>query len=360
MNYKISFCDACDESIPEREFLQQQTTIQNGRLYCRKCAPPAPRERSSVPGVLVLTILATMLGLIGLGYAGFEAKGLADEALRTQRAALAAANGDLSALAVRQDTALQQAHAADIKIAELELRVLATTNSSAENVKELGRKLDEESQAWRGALDQRLEQLEARVNAVLGPMQQQTQLSREDLAGQKATLESLKAEMGIVRELATQRAAPLPAGPAAEPPKPAEPMAAEPAVNEREINALILKLGDIDPGQRYTAVTELGRYTGPRVVSALEGLLKDPEEYLRVAVVQNLRQLGSKNSLPLILGALRDADPFVRSAAKAAFEGMAGTRLSFDPEATPRERETSVKEAEVWWEANKARVLGGS
>ncbi len=359
MNYKISFCDACDESIPERDLLQQQTTIQNGRLYCRKCAPPAPRERSSVPGVLVLTVLVSMLGLIGLGYAGFEALGKTDDTLDTHKGLLTEATADLSALAGRHDDAVQQARVAEEKLAALELRQLTDANLIAQHEAELGRKLDEESKAWRASLDQRLEQLEARVTAILGPLQLQNQQSREDLAGQKATLEGLKAEIGIVRELAAVRAAAQPVAPGVESTKSAEAVPTEPAVDEREINAFILKLSDVDPGQRYTAVTELGRFTGPRVVSALEGLLKDPEEYLRVAVVQNLRRLGSKTSLPLILAALRDADPFVRSAAKAAFETMAATRINYDPEATPREREAAVKETEAWWESNKVRVLAG-
>ena len=356
---KIFFCDACNESIPQRDFSQHRITIEGGKLFCPKCAPMSQDTQQGASAALVATLLLLVVALIGMGFWGWQLIDSLRADLTRAQLSLVDAGNVAGVTANRLDTALASLQNSEATISELKAAVTGLRDASQQRYAELDRRLGTESDAARATLDERLGTLDAKITAALGELRTQTQGTREDLAGQKAGLEGLKAALEVVRELAATK--PQPAAVSAAPAGVAvvEPSARS-AVEEREVNALLLQLSDTDPGQRYTAVTELGRYSGVKVVAALEGMLKDSEEYLRVAVVQNLRRLGSKPSLPLILQVLRDGDPFVRSAAKAAFEELASTRLDFDPEASPKDRESSVKNTETWWEANRVRVLSGS
>jgi hypothetical protein len=134
-------------------------------------------------------------------------------------------------------------------------------------------------------------------------------------------------------------------------------------LEEKEINEHISKLSDSDPGKRYSAVIALGHHSGERVVKALEAMLApdpDPEDYVRVAVIQRLRELGRPSSVPHVIGCLRDADYFVRVAARGALRSLTGTKMEFDPDGSPSEREDKVKNWERWWEENKGKLLSGA
>lgn len=356
---KIFFCDACNESIPQQDFTQHRITIEGGRLFCPRCAPKAHEKPGAAPMALVMMMILLVAALIGLGVWGWQHI----DGLRTQLSSVETALTNTvnvaGSTATRLEAALVSLQNSEAAVTELKAAVTSLRESSQQRCGELDQRMAADADSLRKTLDERLTALDARLGGNLTALQAQTQAAREELAGQKAGLDGLRAALEVVRELAATKAQPAPATVAtAEPTSDSAPERS--AAEEREVNALLLKLSDADPGQRYTAVTELGRYNGAKVVSALEGMLKDSEEYLRVAVVQNLRRLSSRASLPLILQALRDRDPFVRSAAKAAFEELAGTRLEFDPEASPKDREAAVKQAEAWWESNKARVLGGA
>ncbi|MSR74372.1 MAG: hypothetical protein EXS14_02725 [Planctomycetes bacterium] len=356
---KIFFCDACNESIPHKDFSQHRITIEGGKLFCPKCAPIVQEKQRSVPAALVTTVLLLVMALIGMGFWGWQLIDDLRSDLRRAEFSLADVGNVAGVTATRLEAALVSLQNSEASLAELKGAVAALRDSSQQRYADLDRRLGADSDAARAALEERIGVLDAKTSSVLTDLRTQTQSTREDLAGQKAGLDGLKAALEVVRELAATKPLPV-VGPVAPTDAGVAAPLARNAVEEREVNVLLLQLSDSDPGQRYTAVTELGRYSGTKVVAALEGMLKDAEEYLRVAVVQNLRRLGSKPSLPLILQVLRDGDPFVRSAAKAAFEELAGTRLNFDPEASPKDRESTVKEAESWWEANKVRVLSGT
>jgi hypothetical protein len=134
---------------------------------------------------------------------------------------------------------------------------------------------------------------------------------------------------------------------------------AAPTSADAEVDALVAKLADSDPGARYSAVVALGNYRGSKVITALEESITDTEDYVRVAVIRNLRKLSSKSSMPMIIESLRDKDYFVRAAARDALRALSGAEMGFDPDASSAEREAKVKAWEDWWSKNKDRFVKG-
>ena len=70
-----------------------------------------------------------------------------------------------------------------------------------------------------------------------------------------------------------------------------------------------------------------------------------------------LSKLKSMRSVPLMILALRDEDPYVRKASMAALRGITSQDFGFDPEASASQRETRVKQWERWWSENRAKLL---
>ena len=108
---------------------------------------------------------------------------------------------------------------------------------------------------------------------------------------------------------------------------------------------------------RFAATADLGNYMGERVVLALEKMLEDPADFVRKMAIRNLKKLRSVRSVPLIIQAMRDEDPYVRKAAMATLRGITDQNFRFEPEASASKRESKVKEWERWWAANRARLL---
>ena len=94
-------------------------------------------------------------------------------------------------------------------------------------------------------------------------------------------------------------------------------------------------------------------------MAALEQAITDTEDYVRVAVIRNLRKLDAKPSMPMIIESLRDKDYFVRAAARDALRALSGAEMGFDPDASSGERESKVKSWEDWWSKNKDRFVKG-
>ena len=85
--------------------------------------------------------------------------------------------------------------------------------------------------------------------------------------------------------------------------------------------------------RRFAAVMELARFRTPAVVDALEGMLQDPESYVRDGSVRTLRKINAPASIPAIIKALRDDDFFVRASAREALKSMTTADIPFDPNA---------------------------
>lgn len=363
---KIYFCDICNESIPLKDINSNRITIEEGKIFCQKCAPKKARAAERVPGPVLALLAVLILVVVALGVMGWKL--ISDQAaeLESLTASVERLEGSLSDVPTRIEGLGN-----DVDELTKEVRRLGDDLTLAKNeIRSRHDGLDQREKdnhlAQQGAMQTAIERL-------METLQPEIESIKGDVRTLKASLDGtthmkiqvLEEKMQLLQDLITSRGvSPAPGGGTVVPPvvdggdKPKE----EPgeSLEDREINAHIAKLGDPDPGKRYSAVIALGRYTGDRVVKALENMLTpepDPEDYVRVAVIQNLRKLGSATSIPHIIGALRDTDYFVRVAARGALRSLTGAKMDFDPDGPPSDRESKVKNWERWWEENKGKLL---
>jgi hypothetical protein len=172
---------------------------------------------------------------------------------------------------------------------------------------------------------------------------------KTSLAAVEASLAQLKADLDVVRSMRVAAGSGL-GGPESGPTD---------GLPDDSSKDLLSGLKDADPMRRFSAVMELARFRTPAVVTALEGMLQDPESYVRDGSVRALRKINAPSSIPAVIKALRDDDFFVRSSARDALKTMTTMDIAFDPGADAGERESKVREWEAWWNMNQERLLRG-
>lgn len=363
---KIYFCDICNESIPLKDINSNRITIEEGKIFCQKCAPKKVKGRDRVPLAFQLALAAVAVAVVAVGFLSWMgARDLrADrDDLQTQVSALRSevrrAQGAGSSLKDQLGKLAESfAHLADDQktaLAEIRLKVTAAEESA-----------QVENQAVRASIGEIVSDLRNEHEphfSALAVLQERHQALREEHAGVKASVDHL---VGAVQDLRDRLNSGQPVGPGAGEPGPGIAMpeggsgpSGEPPSADAEVDALLAKLADSDPGARYSAVVALGNYRGDKVVAALEQAIADTEDYVRVAVIRNLRKLDSKASMPMIIESLRDKDYFVRAAARDALRALSGAEMGFDPDAASGERESKVKSWEDWWSKNKDRFVKG-
>lgn len=372
---KIYFCDICNESIPLKDINSNRITIEEGKIFCQKCAPKKARSGERVPGPVLAMLAVVLLLVVAFGVMGWKLISDQSEQIRALQASTDSLDASLTGVPDRLK-ALEQ----DLSSLSDSVRTVRDDLQTAKNeITSRHDTLDQRERSNHGkqqeAMQKAIDGLTATLGGeITGLKDKIAAVEVEDIKDLKLTIEVLKEKVDILQDLVTSRGgAPNPGGGVAGddgaggggPPGDvtadgAKGGGAPDTLEDKEINAQIAKLSDPDPGKRYSAVIALSRYTGDKVVKALEGVLKDPEDYVRVAVIQNLRNLGANSSIPHIVQALRDSDYFVRVAARGALRALTGTKMDFDPDASPSERETKVKSWEKWWEENKARLIKAS
>ncbi len=366
---KIYFCDICNESIPLKDINTNRITIEEGKIFCQRCAPKQGRATERVPGPVLAVFTFVVLLLGGVAFMGWKL--LSDQSAELK---------SLSETVDRMQASLSG--------------VPTTLEDTGDKLGRLGgdvHRMGADLASAKSEIRQRHDALDGRVQSAhesqkksLGDAMRQLSISLQgDIDGLKAGLDDLKTnrvnpalvdmevlkeKLDLLQDLVTGLTQPrmAPVEPTPEPAVVAEGPedgGADKALEDAEINRHISKLTASDPGDRYSAVIALGHYSGVRVVKALEGMLTpdpDPEDYVRVAVIERLRELGSPSSVPHVIVALRDADYFVRVAARGALRAITGTRMKFDPDGSPSEREGQIKSWERWWAENKAKLLAST
>jgi hypothetical protein len=355
MPLKIYFCDACNESIPLKDLHSNRITFDAGKIFCAGCAPRRTAAVARIGAGAAIGVLgfAAMVGLAFLG--GRELQRAAGESAAATKTA------------GRLEAELNRLRADAFTRAECE-RLLAPILESAEKVKSALSALDERVRALdersRGAA-QKVERDLAAVAKDLADARAATERagktateSAQAAAALKSALDALAAkseELTRVLNAVVEKGSASPAasagGAGAAPTAPADP-------EEAELRRLAALLKESDAGRRYEAVNGLANLHAAGAVEALEVALGDPESYVRDAAVRALRRHASLKSVPKIIGALRDADLFVRTSAKAALKQLVGVEPAFDPDADAARRERGVKEFETWWAANAEKFLG--
>lgn len=363
---KIYFCDICNESIPLKDINSNRITIEEGKIFCQKCAPKKAKVRDKVAGPVLGLLLLLLLGGVVLALYGWKVASDLRGDLDAQAAKVAQVEGRTEeALTDRMQQVRGDLEQVTRKVDDFD----SSTKTALSEIRRLLSILDKrEGDHHRGvleSLDQKLADLQQTLQKDVEELRGGQQNLRVSLKGMEVEIQGVKSKMKFVEDLVTSRlptAAPgtdVPAPPP-ETPAPSSDGGGAGTLADREINGLIAQLSDEDAGKRYSAVVELASYGGDRVVKALEGVLADSEAFVRVAVVQNLRKLGVLTSIPHIITMLRDPDYFVRVAANSALTAMTSQELGYDPDAAPKQREGKVKEWLDWWETNKARLLKAS
>jgi len=363
---KIYFCDICNESIPLKDINTNRITIEEGKIFCQRCAPKQGRAADRVPGPVLAVFTFVVLLLGGVAFMGWKL-------LSDQAAELNSLSATVESMQTRLAGVPATLEGTDDKLGRLGGDVHRMGEDLASAKAEIRQRHE--------ALDERFQSAHESQKQSLGDALRQLSVSLQgDIDGLKTgfddlktnrvnpalvDMEVLKEKLDLLQDLVTGLTRPraAPAEPTPEPSVVADGSGDDKALEDAEINRHIAKLADSDPGDRYSAVIALGHYSGSRVVKALEGMLSpepDPEDYVRVAVIKRLQELGRPSSVPHVIVSLRDADYFVRVAARGALRAITGTRMAFDPDGSPSEREDQVKSWERWWEENKAKLLASS
>lgn len=362
---KIYFCDICNESIPLKDINSNSITIERGKIFCQKCAPANVKSRTYPPGFFA-AVAGAFVAIAGLTLWGFDLRSrLADaegrlgtavrrlEAYeRTSGEALAELRGQAGGLRdqqqrLRDDLASSRA--------ELQSRHETLDLREAQNVRDLR----DQARKSHDELKSRLDSSEQKQSGALLDLKLQYEGTRAQVAG-------LRDRLALLEALLT--AAPVPAAPEAETGIAAGP----PIAPEREGDApaapspedlkarasFIAEVAHADPGRRYSAVLALRDHSGPEVVDALASRAGDPEEHIRIAVIESLRLQKSPRAIPSLIACLRDREYLVRLYASRALRDVSGHQIPFNPDGQPLERERQAKAWEAWWKENRSRIAG--
>ena len=364
---KIYFCDICNESIPLKDINSNRITIEDGKIFCPRCAPKKPRRPDRVPASLVtgmyLGFLVLIAGLTAAIWLGSATRDGIEDDMRGLRADVSLIGSDIAGLQTRLRDV-------DRGLKALEGEVEKQGGWQRDAVKELQARLgDLDARAAAAVEKEEAERMRtvsegaSAVTARLDPLTRQMQDLTVELRGLSVSQKALEDRFTLMKDLITSRAPATPVAAVAPDGVDAGtgmPAAAADGAQDKEIDGLIAQLGSKDPGIRFQSIVELGRYSGDKVVTALEGMLKDPEDYVRKVAVQGVRKQGRVSSVPRLIDALRDGDYFVRKAARDALRSQTNESFGFDPDGSASERESKVKLWESWWQGNKERLLAGS
>ena len=360
---KIYFCDICNESIPLKDINSNRITIEEGKIFCQKCAPKKGRANERVPMPILATMGVLVLVVLGLGLMGWKLVSEQASDINTLETTVATLNRSLGDLPTQLGTIATKVEGIDGRVQELSDDLTTSRTELQQHFERLDDSVRAHHKGYKkeiqGAVDGVLKDLGEEISDLKDQVSNVATELRSDV---QTRIKLLQEKVELLQDVVTSRGGAPGPGPSADvTPKPGRDTPPAPdAAEDREINGHIAKLADPDAGKRYAAVIALGRFSGPKVVKALEGMLRDPEDYVRVAVIQNLRKLNSVSSIPHIIDALRDKDYFVRVAAVGALRSLTSEKLNFDPDTSPSDRESKVKAWEKWWGENQSKLLKGS
>jgi HEAT repeat protein len=360
----LSFCDLCNESIPQADLDLGRAVRRNERLICAACEsamsgahsrPPAESlpvapvsaARSEAPPsspvaavALAFASVALVVG-VGLGaYLFWRLEGLTSDVSRQV--------GDLERSAPEHARTVAASLAEEARVREGELTetraALAGLTARMQELEHAGEQT--------AALERRLDKFDARLGAI------------DDLSSrvqhQSGALEKLAvtvAELGAAQAREKQKEPPVrvsePAKPAAA--APVAPLASAPggALWEK----WVADLTSPDSGTRWQAVQSLGGTKDAAVVPHLVPMLADADIFVRMAACRHLGDLGSIEAIPGLIDTLEDDEASVREAALVALRSLSGQAIPFDPLARDGDRSKRVKDWREWWEKSSKDLL---
>ena len=315
---EIFFCSHCNQSIPLKDIQDGAAELRRGKYLCVTCKEivRSPQERRSNPTAMVL-------GLFLVGALAVIAYLIFQEDLFPAPGRVAGATAN------RQSAILDQ-------LAELKGELGRLESLSGRRVEQavdaLRARIERQEQTLARSLE-RIDALSAR-SAVIAD-DDDVRMLKQELEGIRRGMETVR---GVVGELeagllaaardATKAANPAPPPVAAPTPKP----------EVSEVDRWIEQLRDKEAGPRFTAVTELTRFKGPKVDRALIAALADSDYFIRRFVAEELGERKKAEAAPGLVRLLEDDDESVREAAVRALRKITGKNFGFKSRAPARER----------------------
>lgn len=359
----LSFCDLCNESIPQADLELGRAVRRNERLICAACeaamsagvtrpesapagpvpahlaapaAAPAPSSSSVAAVALAFSSVALVAGVGASAYLFWRLEEQATlrerQIAELERAAPEPARTVSAAL--KEEAAARESEAAELRSTHqaLTARVQELEQAAAEGAA-LERRIDK--------LDERLatlDDLASRVQHQTGAMDQLT-LTVAELVAARARAPEHVSEASRV----AQSAAPAPLAP---------------APGNAPWQKWVPDLLSPDSGTRWQAVQSLGDTHDVAVVPHVVPMLEDADIFVRMAACRYLGDLqGMEAVLPLI-DTLEDEEASVREAALVALHSLTKQSIPFDPLARDGDRSKRVKAWRDWWEEASKELLG--
>jgi hypothetical protein len=365
---EVQFCELCSESVPLRDLDEGRAVRRGSRVICATCerAMGELQPAGESGAVLEPVRAAVPAPLPAAARAGASASGGGAALLVGGLALLVSAS--VAVIVFERLEAFGRAGAGDaarlrseIAAKESELRQLAEARDALRAASEeelglevarLGARLDEERAANQRALskiDALLSDLTAAGRAQ-GDLGTSLEAAERELARFAASLETMRADVGLVAERVLElelagAADPAPAVPAAPAPSGASAEASAPP----SWTGLLAELKSTSEGTRWHAVLALADTQDPLVVPHLLPMLKDPGIFVRMAAARVLADLGDFAAVPGLIDALEDEEASVREQAYSSLRKLTGEDIKFDALAGDAERAKRVKAWRDWW-----------
>ncbi len=342
-NLEVFFCDLCNESVPETDIAGGKAIRIKGRVVGACCTtaltttPRAPQVRVSGTSGVVATGVIVLAGVAAA--AAFLDWRLSNE------------NGALARRLVAVEEGTRSGQDSMIKLEEAVTQVGARLNFDG-----LAARLD----TLDARVDNARNSLELRATRIGESLQAVSESGRNGITEQRDALAGIKATVqGVLAEVTALRAMPSPPPVAVSPT--AEPSLATPASASAsaepdmppELKHQVIALGDEDPGTRFASVDKLLRSRDLRVLSALLPMAKDANTFVRRLTVEGLRDFRRADSIETLLIALADPEPIVRLTAHASLRVITTQRIEFD-DGTTGTRSTGQRRWQEWWDKNRS------
>jgi len=337
----LSFCNLCDQSIPDSD-LREQTAIRVGdRALCHKCQALLD-EQIERPQTSVLPSVATVLGVIALACCFMLLKRI-DEMQSAQQRQVDELSVQLGLKLETMNGNINDAlnkFEEDKSLLDVQLELLnggqKKISSSSTNI-ESGMLSNQDALARINA-----EQLESQSR--LSRIESTMSVVEERVASQRSTQENLRDQLSRLDKNVTAMQAVAPA--------------IEETTFSGEVSAVLRSLQSADPEVRYDALEKLSGIQDPKLLPHIFPLLADPYEFTRFLAAHTLGAWEAKTATPLLIEALVDEVKFVREAAVRALRRITAQSFDYEHDATDEKIQAGYQQWKTWWETNKSEFLG--
>lgn len=366
---KIYFCDKCNASIPLPDIKENRISIDAGKIYCQACAPKPERSliRVKIPTFLMAIILSAAVGglfmeTFGDFLMGRDQPASTEEQLQTLAGRVDRLSANLEGLELKANRELDvsgtgrgvlKALSDQVKSLTTEIQghgksVEAFRESIREDQKTLKADLSEELARQTAAEDRipRIEEAQAEAAARLGEALAKLDSLEARMQRTEKSLQALGRGDGVSSRISsgTDTAASEAGGAT---------IAGEDPSQTRRIDDALKLLKHKEGPRRFTAVFELAQLKGPRVEKGLVSALADEKSFVRQAAAERLGEHKVRWTIQPLIQVLKDPDPFVREAVVSSLESIMGRSIGLDAGSEASVRVAKVRELEKWWEENK-------